>query len=146
LANTFIKTGKEMYKFWITYYLFVKKAYTKRWKDMTSSAVALAVACMYIHLLLIFVIIDIFLKWNVMNSLFSKDLPLGPIATIVSIFLFTILFSLFKSSGSLRMRRQAVIRFRNFKRVYSIIYLVLTGIAFLGIIALLILSRKSGVL
>jgi len=101
---------------------------------------------MYIHLLLIFVIIDIFLKWNVMNSLFSKDLPLGPIATIVSIFLFTILFSLFKSSGSLRMRRQAVIRFRNFKRVYSIIYLVLTGIAFLGIIALLILSRKSGVL
>lgn len=133
-----------MYKLWETYYFFVKKAYTKRWKDMTSSVVALAITCIHIYLLLIFVIFDIVFKWDLMNSLFSKGLPLGPIAYVVSLFLFTILFLLIKPTGSFKTKRQAVIHFRSIKRVYSIIYLVITCIAFLGIITLLILNRKNG--
>lgn len=132
-----------MYRYWTMYYMFVKKAYTKRWKDMISSVIALAIASLYIHLLLLFVIIDILAKWNTMNNLFSKGLPLGPITTVVSIFLFVVLFSFLKFGRSMKIKRQVVSRFSNFNRVYSIIYLISTGIAFLGIVLLLILSRKS---
>lgn len=108
---------------------------------MESSAIALAIACLYIHFLLIFVLLDIVAKWEIMNSMLEKGLSLGPIATTVSFVIFLVLFSFFRTNHSMNTKRNIVNRFRSFKMTYSILYIVSTCSAFIAIIVLLIMNR-----
>jgi len=108
---------------------------------MESSAVALALACLYIHFLLIFVILDIAAKWGIMKSVFTRGLPIGPIATAVSFVVLPVLFSFYRSNHSMKAKRNIVNRFRNFKMSYSVLYIILTSSSFIAVIVLLIMNR-----
>ncbi|HBG69424.1 MAG TPA: hypothetical protein DHV29_06485 [Bacteroidales bacterium] len=108
---------------------------------MESSAIALAITCLFTHFFLFFIIFDILAKSNMMNSVLSKELPLGPIVFVLSFFILLALVSLIRIRHSMNIKRQVINRFRNYNKTYTILYLISTSTAFVSIIVLLLMNR-----
>jgi|GEM_PF-7002949 len=128
-------------RIWILYYLFVRKIYTRRWNGFVSSAGALAFACIFIQIQFLITLFDFFTGWNLMNNIFSRGLPLGPIVQGVLFFLFLLLFMLFNKKASRTEKIAMIKKSKQFKKSWSVLYILCSGLAFAGIIFLMILQR-----
>lgn len=130
-----------MYYLWILHYSLVKGIYKKRWKEMTTSADALAFACLFLLLFFIFMLfVDKELLWDVIR----KRMPLWPMVKGILLLLAPIL--IFMLSGRLTKQKIKTIRKviqvkSRIKRVYSGLYVGFFVILFVLSFLIGILSR-----
>jgi hypothetical protein len=130
-----------MFYLWVLHYSLVKGIYKKRWKEMTTSADALAFACLFLLSFFVFMLfVDKELFWDIIR----KRLPLGPMAKGILVLLTPIL--IFMLSGRLTKQKiktiRKVVKLKNgIKRIYSILYVVFFVILFFGAFLIGILSR-----
>lgn len=134
---------ETVYKIWLYYFLFIRKNYKKRWDGINSSVSALGMACIFIILLFISIVLEMLLEFNGFLFLLKKDLPLAPIAMIISFVILLpvlILFSRFRLKNKKKVYREVISKVGNTKRIYSKLYLVFCSLALLSIILLVIIN------
>ncbi len=131
------------YKIWLCYFLFIKKSYKKRWDGINSSVNALAIACVFIILLFISIVLEMILEFNGFSFLMKQGLPLAPIAMLISFVILLpiyIIFSRLRLKDKRKIYREVIKKAGNLKRIYSNLYLILCSLAFLSIILLVIIN------
>ncbi len=130
-----------MYYLWTLHYSLVKGIYRKRWKDMTTSADALAFACLFLMSFFIFMIfIDKELLWGVIR----KQMPLGPMVKGIFALLAPIMIFLLSSrltKQKIKTIRKVVNVKQRIKRVYSVLYVCFFLILFVLSFLIGIFSR-----
>jgi NADH:ubiquinone oxidoreductase subunit 6 (subunit J) len=130
-----------IYYLWILHYSIVKGIYRKRWKGMTTSADALAFACLLLLSFFVFVLfVDKELLWDVIR----RRMPLGPMVKGILALLAPIMIFLF--SGKLTKQKiktiRKVVKEKNrIKRIYSILYVSFFVMLFVLAFLIGILSR-----
>jgi len=136
-----------MFKIWLYYYLFIKKGYNKRYKEMNSSIFALAFACLFVIFFFASVVLDNLLNINGFAYIFNSELPLGPIATILGfIIMLPIILLLNVRFKNIKNKRTiikiALIKTRKISKWYKFGFMVFCLILF-GLTLLMILKLPS---
>lgn len=128
------------YKYWLNYLIFIRNIYSKRWRGINVAATSLAQACLIIILLFIAVLLDFVFDLNGMMFLLSKGLPLGPMAIGLGFLLLlpTLLLNKLSIQNKSKTIRNALIEVQSLKKVYTVLFLVLTFILFLLTVLLVI--------
>lgn len=130
-----------MFYLWILHYSLVKGIYKKRWKGMTTSADALAFACLFLLSFFIFVLfVDKELLWDMIR----RRIPLGPmvkgiLALLAPIFIFLLSGRLTKQK--IKTIRKFVKEENGIKRIYSILYIGFFVLLFVLSFLIVIFSR-----
>ena len=135
-----------LYKFWVYYYLFIKKVYKKRWKDMNSSIFALAFACLFIICLFSSVVLEFTFNFKGLMHLLNKGLPLGVIAIFLGfIVLFPMILLLNKAviKNKISIIRITLLKMKQINSLYTVAYLILCSILFLLTILIVILNSRT---
>ncbi len=133
-----------IYKYWLFYYLFIRNIYTRKWKDMSSSVISLAIACLVIIFLFIEVLLESIFNFNGFASFFSRGIPLAPVAMII---VFAVLLPIINnvSRKSIRNKsllfRTAISRVNQISKYYTIIYLVLCFVLFVITILIILFNN-----
>ncbi|PLW92513.1 MAG: hypothetical protein C0592_10390 [Marinilabiliales bacterium] len=127
--------------FFIKYYIFIKKIYSKRWKGFESSAKALAFTGIFIPVLFLLFLIDYLFKLNLLMSIHSSGLPLAPIAFFASPIIFIPMFLLLKRiRPSFSEKRELINKTAKTGKTGSWIYIITLCIEFAGILILAIIQ------
>ena len=130
-----------MYYLWILHYSLVKGIYKRRWKDMTTSADALAFACIFLLSLFVFILfVDKELLWDVLR----KRMPLGPMVKgILALFAPILIFLLSGRYTKQKIKTiRKVVKVKNrVKRIYSVLYVSFFAILFVFTFLMGVLSR-----
>jgi hypothetical protein len=127
-----INISNILYKIWMCYFLFIKKVYRTRHKETNSAAFALSLGCLFGNLLFLMVILEkIFGFKGFIYILHKPHFPLAPIGIVggfLIILPFVIVFNKKKMIDKYSIFRIAIINTRNVSMMYTISYLILSGL------------------
>lgn len=127
--------------FFIKYYNFIKKVYSRRWKGFESSAKALAITGLFIPILFLLVLTDFVFNLGFITSLHNSGLPLAPIAFFASPIILIPMFLLLKRiRPSFSEKRELINKTAKTGKTGSWIYIITLCIEFAGILILAIIQ------
>jgi hypothetical protein len=135
-----------IYKIWLCYFLFIKRIYKKRWDGVNSSVDALAIACLFIIVLLVLIVLEIILEFEGFLCLLEQDLPLAPIAMLIGFLILLPVFIIFRKQrlkDRRKIYREMIKKVANHRRIYSYLYLIFCCLGFVSIILLAIINRLN---
>lgn len=137
-----------VYKLWLLYFLFVKKFYRKRWKDINSSSFALAFGCLFIISLFIIILLEYILKFNGLLYLLDKGLPLGPIAIFLGFIIILPIILVMNKKVIINKRlflRLLLLKTEKINRIYSLAFVFFCFFLFLSTIFIVIINNLKSI-
>jgi len=138
-VSLFIILNRKMYKYWIYYYLFIKRVYRKRWRDVNSSVWALAFGTLVVHTLFLITIIDYIAGANMVSRAVSGDAPLAPLGLALAYIIIPILLNFSRrNTNSYGVKRKAIITASMVSPWVPILFLAISSLLFILTIMLII--------
>jgi len=127
-----------IYQYWIYYFLFIKKIYSGRSKEINYSVIALSAGCLTFNLIFIAIILEIYWDFKGFLYLINTDLPLGPMGYFLALLILipiSIAFNQIKLKNKYSIYRKAINKTRNLSKLYTVFYVIFSGILWiLGIL------------
>ena len=132
-----------LYKYWLFYYLFIRKVYKRRWKDMNLAVSSLGFACFLIIALFLEVTLEIIFGYPGFTNLISQGLPLAPIGMLL-VFVLLLPFAGYlakKQKLKSGIKRKAILQMAGISKYYTIFFLVLCCCLFVLTMILIIVKN-----